>query len=108
MAGVQLATNRVRIEIAADHLGPDRLTVELVHAGGTLVARRSTPGWLPSLPADDQRLVRLALAGLDSLCGADFTGREAAGVVESAPVESLAWDEWRNAWEQARAGRPTH
>ena len=108
VAGVQLATNRVRIEIAADHLGPDRLTVELVHAGGTLVARRSTPGWLPSLPADDQRLVRLALAGLDSLCGADFTGREAAGVVESAPVESLAWDEWRNAWEQARAGRPTH
>jgi len=86
VAGVRLATNRVT----------------MIQSGGTLVARRASPPWLATLPADRQLLVRLALDGLDTLCGADFTGREVGGVVESAPVRSVDWDQWRAAWEAAR------
>ncbi len=102
VAGVRLATNRVTIEIAADRLGPGSLRTELIQSGGTLVARRASPPWLATLPADRQLLVRLALDGLDTLCGADFTGREVGGVVESAPVRSVDWEQWRAAWEAAR------
>jgi len=103
VAGVRLATNRVTIEIAADRLGPGCLRTELIQSGGTLLARRTSPAWLATLPADRQQLVRLALDGLDALCGADFTCRQGSSVSESAPVASIDWETWRAAWEAARA-----
>ncbi len=102
VADVQLATNRVRIEIAADELGPEPIRVDIGQSGSTLTVRRSLPEWAAELPAHRERLLALALDGLDALCGADFTVRETGGVTESAPVRSLEWNDWREAWEQAR------
>ncbi|MFM1902476.1 MAG: hypothetical protein RLZZ440_376, partial [Planctomycetota bacterium] len=100
---VRLATNRVTILIAAAEFGPEQLRIDLVQSGGTLTARRSLPALGANLPADRLRLLTLALDGLDAMCGADFSARDREGAAESLPVASLDWQEWRAAWEQARA-----
>jgi hypothetical protein len=103
VADVQLATNRISIEIAADRLGPEPLRVAIAQSGGTLTARRSLPPWVAELSPERRRLVDLAIDGLDALCGADFSGREGDGTAVTAPVAHLSWNDWRAAWEQARA-----
>jgi hypothetical protein len=103
VAGVRLATNRVVLDLAADQLGPEPLRLEWVQGGPTLSRRIAASGWLDRLSADRQRLVQLALAGLDCLCGVDFVSREADGIVESLPVEPIEWTAWRDAWERERA-----
>jgi hypothetical protein len=103
VAGVRLATNRVVLDLAAETIGPGPLRLELVQGARTLSRRIAAAGWLDRLSADRQRLVQLALAGLDCLCGVDFVSREAEGIVESMPVEPIEWTAWRDAWERERA-----
>jgi hypothetical protein len=103
VAGVRLATNRVVLDLAAEQIGPEPLRLEWVQGGRTLSRRIAATGWLDRLSADRQRLVQLALAGLDCLCGVDFVSREADGIVESLPVEPIEWTAWRDAWERERA-----
>jgi len=103
VAGVRLATNRVVLDLAAEPVGPEPLRLEWVQGGHTLSRRIAAAGWLDRLPADRQRLVELALAGLDGLCGVDFVSQEADGIVESLPVEPIEWTAWRDAWERERA-----
>jgi hypothetical protein len=102
VADVRLATNLVGIDLAADALGPDPLEVELCQRGGTLVSRIAAPGWLDRLADEQQRLVRLALAGLDCLAGADFTTVAEENRIESLPVEPILWADWQAAWERER------
>jgi hypothetical protein len=104
VADVRLATNLVAIDLAADAVGPDPLEIELCQLGGTLVSSIAATGWLDRLAGDQQRLVRLALAGLDCLCGADFTTVAEHGRVESLPVEPMSWADWQAAWERERGG----
>jgi hypothetical protein len=103
VAGVRLATNRVVLDLAAETIGPEPLRLEWVQGARTLSRRIAAAGWLDRLSADRQRLVRLALAGLDCLCGVDFVSQEADGIVESLPVETIEWTAWRDAWERERA-----
>jgi hypothetical protein len=104
VADVRLATNLVAIDLAAEAVAPEPLEIELCQRGGTLVIRIAAAGWLDQLGSDQQRLVRLALAGLDCLCGADFTTILEDGRSESLPVEPIRWAEWRETWERERAG----
>ncbi|MCS5618121.1 MAG: hypothetical protein NZ658_08995, partial [Pirellulales bacterium] len=78
------------------------LEIELGQQGGTLISRLATAGWLDGLREDRRRLVRLALAGLDCLCGVDFTTVSDAGRTESLPVEPIAWVDWQATWERER------
>jgi hypothetical protein len=106
VADVRLATNLVGIDFAADAVGPDPLEIELCQRGGTLVSSIAATGWLDQLAGDQERLVRLALAGLDCLCGADFTTVRESGGPESLPVEPIGWADWQAAWERERGGIP--
>lgn len=103
VCGVRLATNRVAVEIVAEQLGPEPLRLEFRAERGAIVSRVFSTGWLDRLPDNQQRLVRLALAGLDCLCGADFTTVIEGGRPESRPVAPLSWVDWRDAWERERA-----
>jgi hypothetical protein len=104
VADVRLATNLVAIDLAADAVGPDPLEIELCQRGGTLVSSIAATGWLDRLAGDQERLVRLALAGLDCLCGVDFTTVRESGCPESLPVEPIGWADWQAAWERERGG----
>jgi hypothetical protein len=107
VSGVRLATNRVTVVFAADDLSPEPLVVEYVQGGQTLSSRIVSFGWFSAASGESQRLVRLALAGLDSLFGVDFTTREQDGVSESVTVEPIDWTMWQNAWERERGAMPT-
>jgi hypothetical protein len=103
VADVRLATNRIAIDLAAEAVGPELLTVHLGQQGGTLVRRLTTPGWLDRLSGPRRELVEFALAGLDCLCAADFTTTVDATPAATVPVEPIRWADWRDAWERERA-----
>lgn len=104
VADVRLATNRVAIDVVADTIAPEPLTVELRQERGTLLRRLRSPGWLARLTDERRRLVEFALAGLDCLAGADFATTAEGGPAATLPVEPIEWTDWRDAWERERAG----
>ncbi|MBM4059097.1 MAG: hypothetical protein FJ275_12830, partial [Planctomycetes bacterium] len=79
VADVRLTTNQVTLRLAADQVGSEPIELEFRQWHGTLQSRLAGTGWLSDLTADRQRLVRLAIAGLECLCGADFTTVADAG-----------------------------
>ena len=103
VADVRLATNRVSIDLAADAVAPEPLTIDLCQQRGTLLRRLRTTGWLGRLPAERRRLVEYAIAGLDCLSGTDFATTDEGGPAATLPVEPIEWDAWRDAWERERA-----
>ncbi len=103
---VRLATNRVVIELVAEPAEGEPLALEFCQRGGTIISRIVTTGWLTRLAADQQRLVRRAVAGLDCLCGVDFRTVLEGDRPETLPVEPIAWSEWQAGWER-EAGRGT-
>jgi hypothetical protein len=103
VADVRLATNRIAVDLAADTMGPEPLTIELCQQGGTLVRRLAALGWLTRLTGPRRELVEYALAGLDCLSAADFTTTVAATPATTLPVEPIRWADWRDAWERERA-----
>jgi hypothetical protein len=103
VADVRLATNRIAIDLAADTVGPEALTIDLCQRDGTLVRRLVKPGWLARLAGPRRELVEYALAGLDCLSAADFTTTVDATPVTTLPVEPIGWADWRDAWERERA-----
>lgn len=102
VADVRLATNQVTLQLAADTVGPEPVELEFRQQRGVLESRLASSGWLAELSPDRQRLVRLAIAGLECLCGAEFTVAAGAGRAESLPVEPIEWDDWCSAWERER------
>jgi hypothetical protein len=103
VADVRLATNRIAIDLVADTVGAEPLTIELCQRAGTLVRRLAQPGWLARLSKPRRELVEYALAGLDCLSAADFTTTVDAVPVATLPVEPIRWADWRDAWERERA-----
>ena len=103
VADVRLATNRVSIDLAADSIAPEPLTIDICQERGTLQRRLRTAGWLGRLSAERRRLVEFAVAGLDCLSGADFATIAGEGPAATVPVEPIEWEAWREAWERERA-----
>lgn len=114
---VDLGVNRIGVAVAADGLGPEPLEIEFVRADGTIESRVRAAGWLATLTGQRQAAVRLAIAGLHRLAGADrataaFVNPAADPLADSkerpptgsdvlAPVTPLAWATWRDAWDAA-------
>ncbi|MFN9368188.1 MAG: hypothetical protein ACK6CT_05395, partial [Planctomycetia bacterium] len=117
VAAVDLGVNRIGVAVAADALGPEPLEIEFVRRDGEIVSLVHAVGWLAALEPPRQAAVRLAIAGLHRLAGADrasaaFVNPVLAPVAESqerpqtggdvlAPVTPLAWATWRDAWDAA-------
>jgi hypothetical protein len=115
VADVALAVDRIGIAVAADALGPEPLEIEFVRRDGGIESRVRAAGWLAALDGPRQAAVRLAIAGLHRLAGAD---RATAAFVEPAadpqdrpqpgsdglaPVTPFPWATWRDAWDAAAA-----
>jgi len=103
VAAVRLATNRISVDLIADTVTPEPLTIDFCSQQGAILRRLRAPGWLGRLGADQRRLAEFALAGLDCLSGVDFATVLDPGPAVTLPVESIEWDAWRDAWERERA-----
>jgi hypothetical protein len=69
---VQLASNRIRIELVRAE-GPDQSAwLEFHEHAGWLVASLPEPGWLLRLNREQGQAITMALAGLYKLAGVDF------------------------------------
>jgi hypothetical protein len=112
VAAVNLAVGRITVVVAAEAIGSDPLVIVVERHDGRIVSRVARAGWLDRLPAPRQRPVRLAIAGLHRLVGADLAtaafvampgSGDAAAPPESdglAEVPPIAWTDWRDAWER--------
>lgn len=102
VADVRLATNRVSIDLLAETVAPEPLTIDFCQQQGTLLRRIRAPSWLERMAADQRQLAEFAFAGLDCLSGVDFSSTTDRGPAATVPAEPIAWDAWRDAWEQER------
>jgi hypothetical protein len=113
--GVDLASTRITIRIAADALDAGPLTIELVRREGMIESRVTDAGWVERLEPVPRDAVRLALAGLHRLAAADEAtaawasppdGAGAAPAPGAADqlvtLPPIAWTAWRDAWERER------
>jgi len=113
VAAVDLGVNRIGVAVAADGIGPEPLEIEFIRRDGDIVSRVRAAGWLAALDAPRQAVVRLAIAGLHRLAGADRAtaafvdpaadaqDRPQPGSADLAPVTPFPWATWRDAWDAA-------
>ncbi len=81
---IELATNRVRLELACPELSAETVSVRFDHRAGWLVAGVHGPGWLPRLSEDQRHAFATALAGLYKLAGVDLTREQIAASLAPA------------------------
>lgn len=79
---VELATNRLRIQLSAPDVAPEKLVLTLADVSGLLIAEMSRPGWLRWLPPPDQETFRAALAGFYKMCGVETTCEQLQAALE--------------------------
>jgi hypothetical protein len=83
---IELATNRVRLELACPELAAETVSVRFDHRAGWLVAGVRGPGWLPRLTEGQRQALATALAGLYKLAGVDLTREQIADSLAPAKL----------------------
>nr|HEX4315175.1 hypothetical protein [Kofleriaceae bacterium] len=86
--GVEIASNRVRIELACPTLGPGVVAIGFDEQSGWLVAGIRERGWLAQLDARRRAIFELALAGFYRLAGVDLVREQLESVLGTAPGRS--------------------
>jgi len=81
VAGVHLATNRIRIALGCAVFGPRPLTLTFVEKSGWLLANVAQPGWLSALSNDRRRVLDLALNGFYRASGVDLVREQVEQVL---------------------------
>jgi hypothetical protein len=105
LSAVQLATNRIRFELACSALGGQAIALDLVYRQGSLTADVSVAGgtlaatWLARLTPAQQAALADAVAGFYKLAGIERIG---SSIDFAAP---LTWAAWVETWEQDQAGK---
>jgi hypothetical protein len=88
---VELASNRVQIELAAPSLGAAHAMIAFEEQGGWLIASVPQRGWIAGLPADQRAILEIALAGFYKLVGVDVV-REQLEVALRVPAYDVSRD----------------
>jgi hypothetical protein len=114
---IHLATNRIRIELAAGNREGPSLWIDLEESAGILAAGVSQPGWLESLSADERTTFGDAVAGLYKISGVErvHTPGDRLSISQVTPVVAggvpvplgsidfanvvIPWRAWVEAWE---------
>jgi hypothetical protein len=78
---VQLATNRIALEILHARFPDDPLRLEFENRSGHLAAGIASPGWLTHLSEEERRPVHNALATLYKLAGVDVVWEQVKSVL---------------------------
>ncbi|MEZ4399842.1 MAG: hypothetical protein R3B06_07475 [Kofleriaceae bacterium] len=89
---VELASNRVRIELVCPSVAATPAVVDIEEQSGWLVAGVREAGWLAALDTDHRRVVELALAGFYKLAAVDVVREQLEAVLASAGVVVAAYD----------------
>jgi hypothetical protein len=97
VGSIQLATNRVRVELECPSLGPPAW-LEFENEDGHLAAGFVTPGWTAGLAAQ-REAVENVLAAFFKRCGVDRLRTD-----EAFARTPLRWADWVR-WCEARQGR---
>lgn len=99
--GVDLGSNRVRIEVVCPSISQAPCTILLEEQSGMLVAGIPEPGWLDALPggaAGEARfLVENALAGVYQLAGVDLVREQIEAALDGHPPYDIS-DEGLVVW----------
>jgi hypothetical protein len=98
---VELATNRVRLELACPELSAETVSVLFDHHVGWLVAGVRGPGWLPRLSEAQRHAFTTALAGLYKLAGVDLTREQIAAAFAPAVPSYCITERGLVAWQDA-------
>ena len=107
VAAIDLATNRVRLRLAASG-DRDPLVIAFEERAGRLIAGIHEPRWLVDLPDDARRPWDLAIEGFLAMAGADAArrgthGADGPGADRVRPVPPVAWSDWVARWDREMA-----
>lgn len=86
---VELATNRVRLELCCPGLGPGPLWIEWANRSGWLVARITEAGWAGGLAEELRGALVSALTGLYKRAGVDLVEEHLAAALPAGAVWSI-------------------
>ena len=90
--GVEVGSNRVRIDMVCPSVGPSVATLVIEEQSGWLVASVPQRGWLTSLDADQRRVVEVALAGFYKLSGIELVREQLEAVLAEGGLPGVAYD----------------
>lgn len=99
---VDLATNRIRIELCCPGLSAESCRLVFLNWGGQLVADVVGPGWVEGLDQTMRAVFAAALTGFYKRAGVDVVGDpDSPPRFREAPV---TWRAWVEHWQRDQAG----
>jgi hypothetical protein len=87
VARVELASNRVQIELGCPSLGDQPATIQFEMQSGWLLASLRATGWLGHLDAHQRGIFEIALAGFYKLAGVDVVREQVEVALGKAPYD---------------------
>lgn len=87
VTAVELASNRVQIELACPSVGEGVCTIQFEMQSGWLLAQVRRRGWVNQLEADPRAIFEIALAGFYKLAGVDVVREQIAATLDGSPYD---------------------
>lgn len=84
---IDVASNRIRIELVCEELGPEGVRVAFEEQSGWLVGGIAQRGFLDRLDADQRVVFENLLAGLYKLAGVEIVREQVAAVIGALPYD---------------------
>jgi hypothetical protein len=82
---VEIGSNRVQATLVCPSVGPEPATLRFELQSGWLVVGIPAPGWIARLPADQQQIFEIVLAGFYKLAAADLVREQVERALQSRP-----------------------
>jgi hypothetical protein len=82
---VEIGSNRVQVTLACPGVGPEPATIRFELQSGWLVAGIPAPGWIARLPAEQQQIFEIVLAGFYKLAAVDLVREQVEHALQRRP-----------------------
>ncbi len=89
---VEATSSRLRIELACPSLGAGVATIMFEEQSGWLVASVPERGWFDVIPADERRVLEIALTGFYKLSGIEVVREQLTSVLTAGGLTHVAFD----------------
>ncbi len=89
---VDVASNRVRIELTCPSVAAGPATISFEHQSGWLVVGISAPGWIDALDDEQRSILEIALAGFYKLSGVDLVREQLEQLLTEGVASVPAYD----------------
>lgn len=84
---VELASNRVQIELACASVSPEKCMIQFEMQSGWLLAQVRRRGWVDKLDATQRAIFEIALAGFYKLAGVDLVREQVEVTLGGSPYD---------------------